>query len=187
MLLVPKSQVRDEIVVESIGAVGERDGLEALGVCLGAAHVLARVGHGSTGADFLAEERHVGFVGGLEVGGREGREAGDEGGDGVAHGDCLRDMKFGDWERKCREKCLVERSWKVEFVTFTDASQTLFISARSATDLWCMPATDKVRVRRKTKTSNYANITMKRQGCAPSIFLPRISPRPPYEQRTVKF
>jgi hypothetical protein len=96
MLLVPESQVRDEVVIEGIGAVGERDGLEALGICLGAAHVLARVGHGSTCADLLAEERHVGFVGGLEVGRREGREAGDEGGDGVAHGDCLGDMKFED-------------------------------------------------------------------------------------------
>jgi hypothetical protein len=48
VLLIPECHVCNEIVVENLLAVGERDGLEAFGVGFGAANVLAGEGLGST-------------------------------------------------------------------------------------------------------------------------------------------
>jgi hypothetical protein len=86
MLLVAELEERDKIVAERFLRAGVRDGLQTLGVSLGAADVVAGdLGGLGVVADCGAEEGEVGIVGGLEVDGGEGRLAGDEGGDGERH------------------------------------------------------------------------------------------------------
>jgi hypothetical protein len=90
MLLIPEGQVRNQILVESLGAVGEGNDVEAIGVSLRAVDVLASEGLGRIGsADGLAQEGNVRLLSGLEFSERQGREAVGEGGDGVRHFDGL--------------------------------------------------------------------------------------------------
>jgi hypothetical protein len=88
MVFIPERQVGDEVVVKLLRAVGERDRLQASGIGLGATNILASESFWrACAADDVTKERYVRLVGGLEVGGRESGLAGNEGCDGVRHGD----------------------------------------------------------------------------------------------------
>jgi hypothetical protein len=87
MLLVAELEKRNQIVPKRLLGARVRDGLQALGVRLGSAHVVACDAGGLGGvADGGVEEGEVRVVGGLEGRGGEGGLAGDEGADGERHG-----------------------------------------------------------------------------------------------------
>lgn len=86
MLLIPEGQVGNKIVVKLLWAVGEGDRLQTSGIGFGATNILAGESFWRPcTADSVAKERYVRLVSSLEVGGRQGGLAGDEGCDGVRH------------------------------------------------------------------------------------------------------
>jgi hypothetical protein len=70
--LVGEAEVGDEVVAEGLLGAGEGERLQALGVRLGAADVVADEGVGvGLAGDFLEERDVSGLVGVLELGGSE--------------------------------------------------------------------------------------------------------------------